>query len=76
MPLARLEAKPGKEVAFLKRITTSFGRARNSKLVWMANRNFYFWNFDTFETEEKKKAHLEGKIAEALMANAPYLKIQ
>jgi hypothetical protein len=42
----------------------------------MANRNFYFWNFDTFETEEKKKAHLEGKIAEALMANAPYLKIQ
>jgi hypothetical protein len=27
------------------------------------------FNFDTFETE-KRKAHLEGKIAEALMANA------
>jgi hypothetical protein len=28
-----------------------------------------FGIFDTFETEEKEK-HLEGKIAEALMANA------
>jgi hypothetical protein len=27
------------------------------------------WNFDTFE-REGRKAHLEGKIAEALMANA------
>jgi hypothetical protein len=26
--------------------------------------------FDTFETEKGRKAHLEGKIAEALMANA------
>jgi hypothetical protein len=26
------------------------------------------WNFDTFETEKGRKAHLEGKIAEALMA--------
>jgi hypothetical protein len=28
------------------------------------------WNFFTFETEKGRKAHLEGKIAEALMANA------
>jgi hypothetical protein len=30
------------------------------------------WNFDTFETEKGRKAHLEGKIAEALMANAEH----
>jgi quinol monooxygenase YgiN len=29
-----------------------------------------FGIFDTFETEEGRKAHLAGKIAEALMANA------
>ena len=40
--------------------------------------NWYGWQigistfgiFDTFETEEGRKAHLAGKIAEALMANA------
>jgi hypothetical protein len=28
------------------------------------------WNFWYFKTEKGRKAHLEGKIAEALMANA------
>jgi hypothetical protein len=32
----------------------------------------YLWNFDTFETEKGRKAHLEGKIAEALMAREHY----
>jgi hypothetical protein len=38
-------------------------------LVWITNGTIYLWNFDTFETEKGRKAHLEGKIAEALMAN-------
>jgi hypothetical protein len=38
-------------------------------LVWITNGTIYLWNFDTFETEKGRKAHLEGKIA-ALMANA------
>jgi hypothetical protein len=36
----------------------------------LLNGTIYLWNFDTFETEKGRKAHLEGKIAEALMANA------
>lgn len=72
--LARLEAKPGREAdvaAFLK-----------SALPLVMDEpdtvNWYGWQigestfgiFDTFETEEGRKAHLEGKIAEALMAHA------
>ncbi|CAH0335729.1 hypothetical protein FVB9288_01382 [Flavobacterium sp. CECT 9288] len=44
----------------------------------MIKYNWYGWQigtstfgiFDTFETEEGRKAHLAGKIAEALMVNA------
>jgi quinol monooxygenase YgiN len=72
--LARLEAKPGKEeevAAFLK-----------STLPLVLDEpdtvNWYGWQigastfgiFDTFETEEGRKAHLAGKIAAAFMANA------
>jgi hypothetical protein len=38
-------------------------------LVWITNGTIT-WNFDTFEKKVRKKTHLEGKIAEALMANA------
>jgi hypothetical protein len=41
-------------------------------VVWITNGTIYLWNFDTFETEKGRKAHLEGKIAEALMANAEH----
>jgi hypothetical protein len=41
-------------------------------LVWITNRDHLPWDFDTFETEEGRKAHLAGKIAEALMANEHY----
>ncbi|MBC7524751.1 MAG: antibiotic biosynthesis monooxygenase [Flavobacterium sp.] len=72
--LARLEAKPGREqdvVAFLK-------SALPLVLEEPDTINWYGWQigestfgiFDTFETEEGRKAHLAGKIAEALMANA------
>ncbi|SHL12882.1 putative quinol monooxygenase [Flavobacterium xanthum] len=72
--LARLEAKPGKEeevAAFLK-------SALPLALDEPDTVNWYGWQigastfgiFDTFETEEGRKAHLAGKIAAALMANA------
>jgi hypothetical protein len=35
------------------------------ELVWMAIGTSY-WNLDTLETEEGRKAHLAGKIAEKL----------
>lgn len=72
--LARLEAKPGKEeevAAFLK-------SALPLVLDEPDTVSWYGWQigpstfgiFDTFETEEGRKAHLAGKIAAALMANA------
>ncbi|PKH67943.1 antibiotic biosynthesis monooxygenase [Flavobacterium sp. ALD4] len=72
--LARLEAKVGKEdevASFLK-------SALPLVLDEPDTVNWYglqigpstFGIFDTFETEEGRKAHLAGKIAEALMANA------
>ena len=72
--LARLEAKAGKEeevAAFLK-------SALPLVLEEPETVNWYGWQigastfgiFDTFETEEGRKTHLAGKIAEALMANA------
>ncbi len=72
--LARLEAKHGKEeevAAFLK-------SALPLVLDEPDTVNWYGWQigastfgiFDTFETEEGRKAHLAGKIAAALMANA------
>uniref|UniRef100_UPI00093357C9 antibiotic biosynthesis monooxygenase n=1 Tax=Flavobacterium fryxellicola TaxID=249352 RepID=UPI00093357C9 len=72
--LARLEAKSGKEeevAAFLK-------SALPLVLDEPDTVNWYGWQigastfgiFDTFETEEVRKAHLAGRIAEALMANA------
>ncbi|MGZ9675789.1 putative quinol monooxygenase [Flavobacterium sp. GNP001] len=78
--LARLEAKPGKEeevAAFLK-------SALPLVLDEPETINWYGWQigtstfgiFDTFETEEGRKAHLAGKIAEALMANAGTLLAQ
>ncbi|MBG6061677.1 quinol monooxygenase YgiN [Flavobacterium sp. CG_9.1] len=72
--LARLEAKLGKEeevAAFLK-------SALPLALDEPDTVNWYGWQigastfgiFDTFETEEGRKAHLAGRIAAALMANA------
>jgi quinol monooxygenase YgiN len=72
--IVRLEAKVGKEdevAAFLK-------SALPLVLDEPDTVNWYglqigpstFGIFDTFETEEGRKAHLAGKIAQALMANA------
>ncbi|RFZ83082.1 antibiotic biosynthesis monooxygenase [Mucilaginibacter terrenus] len=75
--LARVEAKPGKEqdvLAFLKS-ALPLAEAEPDTVRWYALQlgPSTFGIFDTFETEEGRQAHLDGKIAEALMANAAEL---
>ncbi|MGY4538093.1 quinol monooxygenase YgiN [Mucilaginibacter sp. UYNi724] len=75
--LARVEAKPGKEadvLAFLKS-ALPLAEAEPGTVRWYALQlgPSTFGIFDTFETEEGRQAHLDGKIAEALMANAAEL---
>ena len=75
--LARVEAKPGKEdevLAFLKS-ALPLAQAEPDTVRWYALRlgPSTFGIFDTFEAEEGREAHLSGKIAEALMANASEL---
>ncbi|WP_448699709.1 putative quinol monooxygenase [Mucilaginibacter sp. AW1-3] len=75
--LARLEAKPGKEdevEAFLKS-ALPLAQAETGTVSWYAIRISHntFGIFDTFESEDGRKAHLNGPIAAALMANADKL---
>jgi quinol monooxygenase YgiN len=76
----RLEAKPGKETdveAFLKS-----GRAlvdeEPETVVWFGVRlsPTTFGIFDAFERESGRDAHLAGRVAAALMENAPELLAQ
>ena len=72
--LARLEAKPGKEsevLAFLKS-ALPLAEAEPDTVRWYALKlgPSTFGIFDTFETDDGRKAHLSGKIAQALMAKA------
>ncbi len=75
--LARVVAKEGKEAevsAFLKS-ALPLAEAEPETVKWYAlqlNENT-FGIFDTFETEDGRKAHLQGQIAAALMANAAEL---
>lgn len=72
--LARLEAKPGKEqevAEFLKSaLPLVLDEPETVNWYGLQLGPLTFGIFDTFETEAGRKAHLEGKIAEALMANA------
>ncbi|WP_426063085.1 putative quinol monooxygenase [Flavobacterium sp. DSP2-3-1] len=72
--LARLEAKAGKEeevAAFLKSaLPLVLDEPETVKWYGWQIGTSTFGIFDTFETEEGRKAHLAGKIAEALMTNA------
>ena len=75
--LARVEAKPGKEnevLAFLKS-ALPLAQAEPDTVRWYALKlgPSTFGIFDTFETEDGRKAHLAGEIAKALMANAAAL---
>ncbi|MEC4005663.1 antibiotic biosynthesis monooxygenase [Flavobacterium sp. SUN052] len=72
--LARLEAKPGKELEvsnFLKSaLPLAIEELETIKwYAWQINEST-FGIFDSFETEEGRKAHLAGKIAAALMEHA------
>ena len=73
----RLVAKEGKEKAvedFL-RSGLALVQAEPKTLQWYAVRfdRRTFAIFDTFAAEDGRQAHLSGKVAAALMANAPEL---
>jgi quinol monooxygenase YgiN len=75
--LVRLEAKVGKEkelAEFLKSAIPLVDEEPGT-IHWYALQMgpSTFGIFDTFESEEGRKAHLTGKIAQALMAKAPEL---
>lgn len=74
---ARLEAKPGKEQAvadFLAAGLTMVNQEPTTP-IWFALRlgPSSFAVFDAFADEAGRQAHLQGRIAEALMAQAPAL---
>lgn len=75
--LARLEAKPGREdeVRTLLESALDLARQEDETLTWFAFRidESTFGIFDTFAAEAGREAHLQGRIAEALMAQAPEL---
>jgi quinol monooxygenase YgiN len=73
----RLEAKPGKEKdveQFLKS-GARLVREEPGTVAWFAVRfgASSFAIFDTFNDELGRQAHLSGKVAAALMKNAPEL---
>ena len=75
--LVRLEAKSGKEVEvenFLKS-GLELVEQEPDTITWYALKlgERTYGIFDTFEDESGRQAHLSGKVAEALMAQAPDL---
>jgi len=74
---ARFEAKPGKETEVAAFLQQGLQLSQDEPLTkqWYALKlsDRVFGVFDTFETEDGRQAHLSGKIAQALMANAPDL---
>jgi quinol monooxygenase YgiN len=75
--LVRLEAKPGREAdveSFLG-AGLSIVQEEPATTVWFAIRlgPSTFGIFDAFPDDAGRQAHLSGKIAGALMANAPEL---
>ena len=75
--LVRVEAKPGKEAQvseFLKSaLPMAQGETETIRWYGLQINENTFGIFDTFETEDGRKAHLQGEIAAALMANASEL---
>ena len=75
--LAHMEAKPGKEdevAAFLQGALPLVQEEPGTR-TWYAVRfgPSLFGIFDTFDDESGRQAHLNGKVAAALMANASEL---
>jgi quinol monooxygenase YgiN len=75
--LARLEAKPGKEAAVQDLLIGAVGLANQEARtkLWFALKlgPSTFGVFDAFADEEGRQAHLNGPIAQALMAKTPEL---
>ncbi len=75
--LVKVEAKPGKETEVLEFLKSALPLAQDEPgtIRWYALQigPSTFGIFDTFETVEDRKAHLDGPIAAALMANAASL---
>ena len=73
----KLVAKPGKEADVEAFLNGGLALANEEPLTvtWYAIKfdDSTFGVFDTFEADEGRDAHLNGKIAEALMANASEL---
>jgi quinol monooxygenase YgiN len=78
--LARMESKPGKEdeVAAFLETALPMVEEEPGTVTWYAIRirPSEFGIFDTFEDETGRQAHLSGKVAEALMANAAELFVE
>ncbi|MBV8627367.1 MAG: antibiotic biosynthesis monooxygenase [Paraburkholderia sp.] len=74
---AQLEAKPGKEQAVADFLAAGLEMANQEARtpIWFALRlsPTTFGIFDAFATEADRQAHLNGPIAQALMANASEL---
>ncbi|MFI1395232.1 putative quinol monooxygenase [Streptomyces sp. NPDC020681] len=72
--LVRIEAKPeyAEKVAGLLSDALRLAREEEHTVTWFAFRESptVFGVFDTFETEEARAAHLQGRIAAALMEAA------
>lgn len=74
---ARLEAKPGKEAEVEKFLQAALAMARDEPAtpIWFALRlsPTTFGVFDAFHDEAGRQGHLNGPIAQALMAKAAEL---
>ncbi|MGQ0542393.1 MAG: putative quinol monooxygenase [Blastocatellia bacterium] len=73
----KLIAKPGKEAAVEEFLNSGLALVNEEPLTvtWYAVKfdENTFGIFDTFDGDEGRDAHLNGKVAEALMANAEVL---
>ncbi|WP_435271501.1 putative quinol monooxygenase [Streptomyces sp. 1222.5] len=78
--LARIEAKPehAEEVQALLTGALTLAQEETGTTVWFALRlgPTSFGIFDAFGDDEARQAHLGGKIAAALLAEAPRLLIE
>jgi quinol monooxygenase YgiN len=73
----RLRAKPGKETELQKLLegALTIVNEENGTPLWFALKfdKSTFGIFDAFSDESGRKAHLDGRVAAALMAKAPEL---
>ena len=72
--VVRLEAKPDRAAAVAELLEGALplAQAEPGTVAWYAARtsDTTFWIFDTFSSEDARRAHIDGPIAAALQANA------